>query len=65
MSAGACGSPLRNPHVPDQVAVRMHRLRAGPQRGLGVGDRGQHLVIDRDRGGRAAGRFRVIGRDDQ
>ena len=53
-----------DPHVPDQVAAGVHRLRAGPQRGFGVGDRGQHLVIDRDRGGRAAGCFRVIGRDD-
>ena len=53
-----------DPHVPDQVAAGVHRLRAGLQRGLGVGDRGQHLVVDRDRGGRAVGCFRVIGRDD-
>jgi len=34
-----------DPHVPDQVAAGVHRLRAGAQRGLGVGDRGQHLVV--------------------
>ncbi len=54
-----------DPHVPDQVAARVHRIRSWPQRGFGVGDRGQHLVVDRDRGGRAAGRLRMIGRDDQ
>ena len=35
-----------DPHVPDQVPARVHRLRAGLQRGFRVGDRGQHVVVD-------------------
>ena len=54
-----------DPHMPHQVAAGVHPFGAGPQCCLGVGDRGEHLVIDRDRGGRAAGGLRVIGRDDQ
>ena len=46
-----------DPHVPDQVAARVYRCRAGRQRGLRVGDRGEHVVVDRDRGQPRGGRF--------
>ena len=49
------GAALDLPRL-EQVALLMHSRRIGTKRGLGIGDRLQHLVLDGDRRRRQAGR---------
>jgi hypothetical protein len=51
--------------VAQQIAGRMHRIRAGTQRRFGIGDGGQHLVVHGDAGGCAARGLRMVGGHDR
>ena len=59
------GLAAAQPQVPDEVARPVHRRGVGVHRPAGVGDGGQHLVVDLDPLGRPAGGLRVVGGDER
>ena len=59
--AGRVGIAVPDAHVAEEVAVGVDRRRV--ERRLRIGERIEHLVLDRDRGHRAARRLGVVGGD--